>query len=144
MQPNTRKVLQAVLYEAIAVGFVGPGLSLVFDQPKSSTVALAVIMSTFALAWSYIFNSMFESWESRQTTKGRSWGRRILHGLCFEGGLVVMLVPLIAYWLKTTLLAAFLADLGVLGFFFVYAIVFNWVFDKVFGLPASAMHECEA
>ena len=30
-------------------------------------------------------------------------------------------------------------DLGLLLFFLVYTFVFNWVFDRVFGLPASAL-----
>ena len=50
-----------------------------------------------------------------------------------------MLVPVMALWLDTTFLAAFLANLGLLAFFFVYAIGFTWVFDKVFGLPQSAL-----
>ena len=144
MQARTRRIVQAVLYEAIAVGFVGPGLAFLFDQRQASTIALAAFMSAFALGWSYIFNAWFEKWESRQAVKGRSWNRRIAHSLSFEGGLVVMLVPVMAYWLNTSILAAFIADLGVLAFFFVYAIVFTWGFDKVFGLPQSAINACEA
>ena len=33
---------------------------------------------------------------------------------------------------------ALLADLGILLFFLVYTVAFTWVFDRVFGLPASA------
>ena len=62
----------------------------------------------------------------------------------FEGGLVFMLVPVMAHWLETTVLNAFVADLGIQGFFFVYAIAFTWAFDRVFGLPRSAAAACEA
>lgn len=144
MQPRTRRIIQAVLYEAIAVGFVGPGLAFLFEQPQASTIALAAFMSSCAVGWSYIFNTRFEKWESTQVVKGRSWKRRMIHGLGFEGGLVVMLVPVMAYWLNTSIFAAFIADLGVLAFFFVYAIAFTWGFDKLFGLPRSASSECEA
>lgn len=81
---------------------------------------------------------LFEAWEARQRVKGRSFKRRLAHGIGFEGGLVFLLVPVMAYWLETTLLKAFIADLGILALFFVYAIVFTWAFDKVFGLPQSA------
>jgi uncharacterized membrane protein len=146
MSPRTRRVLQAVLYESIAIVAVGPALGWMFAEPIGSTIALAVLLSSVALAWNYVFNGWFERWEARQPVKGRSWRRRLLHGLGFEGGLVVMLVPLMAWWLDTTLLKAFVADLGVLAFFFVYAIVFTWAFDRVFGLPASATapQRCEA
>ncbi|MES2263701.1 MAG: PACE efflux transporter [Pseudomonadota bacterium] len=140
MTPKTRRIVQAILYEAFAAGFVGPGLALAFDKPPTSALTLSLIMCTFALTWSYIFNSLFERWESRQTVKGRSLLRRIAHASGFEGGLVVMLVPIIAWWLDISLAAAFVADLGVLIFFFIYAFVFNWAFDRVFGLPASASH----
>ena len=50
----------------------------------------------------------------------------------------MLLVPVMAFWLETTFLAAFLANLGLLAFFFVYAIGYTWAFDKVFGLPLSA------
>lgn len=138
MSPTTRRVVQAVLYEAFAIAFVGPAMSLAFEQPVGSSLALAVVMSTIALAWNYVFNALVEAWEARQVVKGRSFGRRLAHGIGFEGGLVVILVPVMAYWLETTLLKAFVADLGILAFFFVYAIVFTWAFDKVFGLPQSA------
>lgn len=139
MTPTTRRVLQAVLYEAGAIAFVGPVLGFAFGKPASSTLLLAFVLSTIALCWNYIFNALFECWESRQAVKGRSLARRLAHGTGFEGGLTVLLVPVMAFWLETTLLAAFVANLGLLAFFFVYAIAYTWVFDKVFGLPQSAV-----
>ena len=138
MTPRQRRVLQACLYEVFAIAFVGPVLSLAFDAPKVSTFALAVVLSGIALAWNYVFNAAFERWESRQPVRGRNFKRRLLHGMGFEGGLTFLLVPVMAFWLKTTLWVAFLANLGLLAFFFGYAIAFTWVFDRLFGLPASA------
>lgn len=141
MTPRTRRVLQAILYETFAIAFVGPVFSILFDKPPASTLALAFVLSSIALAWNYVFNALFERWESRQTVRGRSLKRRVLHGMGFEGGLVLILVPVMALWLDITPLDAFLANLGLLVFFFVYAIVFTWAFDRVFGLPASAARQ---
>ncbi|UUX95658.1 PACE efflux transporter [Aquabacterium sp. J223] len=138
MSPRARRVLQAVLYEVGAVAVVGPVLSLAFDRPAASTLGLAVVLSGIALGWNYLFNTLFERWESRQAVRGRSWVRRLAHGTGFEGGLVILLVPVMALWLDIPPLAAFLANLGLLAFFFVYAIAFTWTFDRLFGLPASA------
>ena len=143
MTPKLRRVLQAILYEAIAIAFVGPVLSLAFDKSPTSTLGLAVVLSSIALAWNYVFNALFERWESRQTVKGRSFARRLAHATGFEGGLVVILVPVMALWLEISPLSAFLANLGLLAFFFVYAIVFTWAFDRVFGLPESAADHSE-
>jgi len=138
MTPRTRRVLQAVLYEVFAIAFVGPVLGLLFDKPFATTMALAVVLSAMALCWNYVFNAGFEWWESRQSVKGRSLARRIVHGAGFEGGLTLLLVPVMAWWLDTTFLNAFLANAGLLLYFFAYAIAFTWAFDKVFGLPQSA------
>lgn len=139
MSPIARRVLQAVLYEVIAIAVVGPVLGFAFHKPQASTFGLAVLLSTIALAWNYAFNWIFERWESRQVVRGRSLLRRLAHGAGFEGGLTVILVPVMALWLDITAAAAFVANLGLLVFFFVYAIVFTWAFDRVFGLPASAV-----
>lgn len=144
MSPKYRRVLQAVLYETFAIAFVGPVLSVAFDKPATSTLGLAFVLSSIALAWNYVFNAVFERWESRQAVRGRSFARRLAHGLGFEGGLVVILVPVMALWLNTSALTAFVANLGLLVFFFVYAIVFTWAFDRVFGLPESAAKRAEA
>ena len=138
LTPTARRILQAVLYEAIAITAVGPAMAWLFDAPMASSLALALLLSSVALAWNWAFNALFERWEARQAVKGRSWRRRLAHGIGFEGGLVVMLVPLMAWWLNTTLWAALLADLGIVAFFFVYAVAFTWAFDRIFGLPESA------
>ena len=138
MSPRTRRIFQALLYEAIAIAVVGPLLSLVFDKPPTSTLGLAVVLSTIALTWNYLFNWLFERWESRAGMRGRSFARRLAHGVGFEGGLTVILVPVMSLWLEVSWQAAFAANLGLLAFFFVYAVAFTWAFDRVFGLPASA------
>lgn len=138
MTPRTRRVLQAVLYEVFAIAFVGPVLSLAFDKPAASTLGLAFLLSSIALGWNYLFNAIFERWESRQAVRGRSFARRLAHGTGFEGGLVIILLPVMSLWLGISLLEAFLANLGLLAFFFIYAIVFTWAFDRIVGLPESA------
>lgn len=139
MNPTIRRVFQAVLYEAIAIAVVGPAIGFLFSAPVASSMGLAVCMSTVALSWNYLFNGWFEKWEAKQAVRGRSLWRRLAHGAGFEGGLLLMLVPIMAWWLDVTLLTAFVADLGILVFFFVYAVVFTWAFDRIFGLPQSAL-----
>ena len=144
MKSKNRRVLQAILYEVFAIAFVGPVLSVLFDKPPASTLGLAFVLSSIAVGWNYVFNTLFERWESRQSVRGRSLTRRLVHGMGFEGGLALILVPVMALWLNISPLNAFLANLGLLAFFFVYAIAFTWAFDRVFGLPESAVKPGEA
>ena len=141
MNPKNRRVLQAILYEVFAITFVAPVLIFIFDESTGSSLGLAVVLSSIALGWNFVFNTIFERWEARQSVLGRTFARRLVHGMGFEGGLVVILVPVMALWLNTSVLNAFLANLGFLAFFFVYAIAFTWAFDRVFGLPESAVKQ---
>ncbi len=138
MTPKSRRLLQAILYEAIAIAVVGPVLSIFFGQSLSSAIGLAFVLSSIALGWNYLFNLLFERWEARQPVQGRSLLRRLMHGVGFEGGLVIILIPVMSLWLDISPFNAFMANLGLLAFFFVYAVIFTWAFDRVFGLPESA------
>ena len=137
--PRTRRAVQAVLYEAIAITFVTPVIAWVFSHPALSAIALSATMSTVALAWNYLFNAAYERWEAKQTIKGRTFTRRVAYGVAYEGGLTLFLIPIMAVWLSITVVEAFIANIGILAFFFVYTIAFTWAFDRVFGLPQSAL-----
>jgi len=64
--------------------------------------------------------------------------RRTTHALGFEGGLVVLMLPLMAWWLDVTLWQALIYEAGLIVIFIIYTYVFTWAFDRIFGLPASA------
>ncbi|MBC7681113.1 MAG: PACE efflux transporter [Ferruginibacter sp.] len=138
MQGLKRKVVYVSLYEAFAIVAATLGLAGMSGQGMQVAGAVAVATSAIAVVWNLVFNTLFERWEARQTVRGRSLARRVAHAIGFEGGLTVFFVPLMAWWLGTTLWQALLMDLGLLLFFLVYTFVFNWVFDRVFGLPAAA------
>ncbi|MGR3893634.1 PACE efflux transporter [Pseudomonas sp. 1176_21] len=140
MQGVTRKITQAILYEVIAVACVAPALALAFDEGMAHSTVLSVIMSGMALGWNMLYNYLFEFWEVRQARRSRTFVRRLLHAIGFEGGLVLILLPVVAWWLDISLWAALGTNLALFMFFFVYAFVFQWGFDRVFGVPESA-HE---
>lgn len=138
MQGLTRKIVYVSLYEGFAILFASIGLALLSGAGATQSTALAAIASAIAVLWNLAFNTLFEAWEARQVVRGRSVLRRIAHALCFEGGLAAILVPVFAWWLGIGLWEALLFDAALLVFFLVYTFVFNWCFDRAFGLPASA------
>ncbi|MEY4750671.1 MAG: hypothetical protein RIQ60_2885 [Pseudomonadota bacterium] len=137
-RPRVRRVVQAVLFEIGGLAVVTPVLTWAFGSSGASSLLLALALSATALAWNYVFNTAFERWEAAQARRGRSLRRRLVHGLGFEGGLLLITVPLIAAWLHIGWLQALLADIGLTLFFMLYTVVFTWLFDRVLGLPASA------
>jgi uncharacterized membrane protein len=138
MQGAPRKILQAILYEAGGVLFVAPAMALIYQQSMGYSTLLSLLISFVALAWNMLFNGLFEAWERRQHNRQRNWRRRLLHSLGFEGGLTLILTPVLAAWLDISLWQALATNLGLFVFFFFYALVFQWLFDRAFDLPLSA------
>ncbi len=138
MQGIKRKVVYITLYEIIAITMSTAGLALLSGANMGHASVAAVAASAIAVVWNLVYNTLFERWEARQATRGRSLLRRAAHAIGFEGGLVVTLVPLFAWWLEISLWQAFVLDLGLIVFFLVYTFVFNLLFDRIFGLPTSA------
>lgn len=138
MQGLQRRIVYITLYEGIAIVAASLGLAAMTGQGVGHSGVVAVLASVIAIAWNLVFNALFERWEARQAVRGRSLRRRVAHAIGFEGGLVAFLVPVFAWWLDVSLWEALVMDLGLVVFFLVYTFVFNWGFDRLFGLPASA------
>ncbi|AOK27296.1 PACE efflux transporter [Burkholderia ubonensis] len=137
MQGLPRKITQAILYEAIAIACISPAIAALFGEGLVYSGALSATMSAIALLWNMVYNTLFERWEATRVQRTRTLGRRIIHACGFEGGLIFILVPVVAWWLDISWFDAFLVDLGLFAFFFCYAFVFQWAFDRVFDVPVA-------
>lgn len=138
MQGIKRRLVYVTLFEGLAMALVTGALVALGHTPGYSGIASAVC-SAIAMTWNLAWNSLFEAWESRQRDRTRTLRRRALHALGFELGLTVALVPFFAWWLDISLFEALLLDFSMLLFFLCYTFGFNWAFDRVFGLPLSAL-----
>ncbi|MDP4075411.1 PACE efflux transporter [Acidovorax sp. A1169] len=138
LQGVKRRVVYVTLYELIAIAAATAGLAFLSGQGAAHAGVIAAVAALIAVAWNLLFNWAFERWEARQEVRGRSAARRVVHAVSFEMGLVITLVPIFAWWFQISLWQALVMDIGMIVFFLCYTFVFNWVFDQVFGLPASA------
>lgn len=138
MQGYKRKIIYVGIYEGLAISICSFSLSTLSGTSLESATFLSVTCSAIAAAWNFFYTTVFEAWESRQIVRGRSFKRRLAHAVGFETGLLMVLVPLIALWLKMTLIQSLAMNFGLAVFFLCYTFCFNWVFDRMFGLPASA------
>ena len=138
MQGAKRRVVYVGLYELFAIVLSAMLLEWMSNAGITESLGLAIAASAVAIIWNLIFNSLFERWESNRQQQGRNLAVRILHAIGFEGGLLVFLIPLVAWWYNVSFWQALVMDLGLLIFFLIYTFVFTWVFDRVFGLPTSA------
>lgn len=136
--PALRRILYAISFEAGGILLSAVLLLLMAETTAGSSLVFSALASTVAMIWNLAFNAMFEAWETRQTTRGRSLKRRIAHALLFEAGLVLALLPLTAWWFSVTLVQALAYEAVLIAAFLIYTWAFTWAFDRIFGLPASA------
>ena len=126
----TERILQAIGFELLAILICTPLLAWIMDKPLLDMGAVTVLIALLALAWNVVFNRFFDRMLARLNVAHTAWVR-VIHALLFEGGLIVMGVPLIAWWLSVSLWQAFLLDIGVLLFFLPYTYVYHWGYDVV-------------
>lgn len=143
MQGVKRKLIYVSLYEVFGMSISTFGLALLSGTAASSTGPLAVIVTSIAVTWNFIYTALFERWESRQRCRTRTLKRRVAHAVGFQLTLIVFLIPLIAWWMSISLLQALLLDLALIVFIPCYTFAFNWLFDRIFGLPTSALPVAE-
>ncbi len=134
---NTRdRIRQAVGFELIGLAIVTPLGAWIYDHPMQNIGVIAIVGATLATVWNYFFNLLFD--HAMQRHLGyvqKSVYARILHAVLFELGLLLALMPFIAWFLEISLLQAFLMDVSFSLFFMVYTFVYSWAYDVIFPVP---------
>ncbi|MBC3952412.1 multidrug/biocide efflux PACE transporter [Pseudomonas folii] len=124
------RAFHAFLFEIIGVLLFAPLLAWVMGHSLAKMGAMTVMISTVAMLWNMLFNAMFDGLRRKWGLR-LSLGTRVLHALGFESGLILVIVPLAAWWLSISLLEAFLLDIGLLLLFLPYTLIFNWAYDAL-------------
>lgn len=138
MQGVKRRIVYVSSYEVIGMIISSVGLAILAGDSVEHTGPLSVMITTIAVTWNFIYNVLYEKWEARQSSNIRTVKRRVGHAIGFQLSLVLFLIPLIAWWMNITLIAAFWLDVAFIIIIPIYTFIFNWGFDKLFGLPISA------
>ncbi|WP_312548193.1 PACE efflux transporter [Massilia sp.] len=140
MRTFRERVVHALLFEAVALAIFIPGSALVFDQPVQHMGVIGVASATIATLWNFVFNVMFDRAMLRlRGSVQKTMAIRVAHTFLFEAGLVVMLIPLIAWYLGIGLWAALLMDIAIVIFYLVYGFLFNIAYDRVFPVTAAPL-----
>ena len=124
------RIFHALCYEVIGIIIFTPIVAYLMGLDLLHTGVLTAGISAIAMLWNMLFNAMFDRWAAR-----KNWTRtvkiRVLHALLFEGGLIVAIVPLAAWWLEISLWQAFWLDIGFLLAFLPYTYIYNWSYDEL-------------
>ncbi|GGF89865.1 membrane protein [Azorhizobium oxalatiphilum] len=133
MRDTKDRIRHAILFEGIALAIIIPLGGLLFGLASHTMGVIALGSATVAMAWNYGYNLAFDHAMLRWVGHiNKSVFLRIAHALLFEAGLLLILMPAIAWYLDITLLEAFVMDVAIAGFYVAYAFLFNLGYDHVF------------
>lgn len=137
MRTTGDRIRHALSFEIVALVAVTPAAAWVFGVGLYDIGVVAIVSASIATGWNYLYNILFDhallrcAGDVRKTVP-----MRVVHALLFEAGLLVALLPFIAWYLGMSLIEAFLMDISFAAFYLIYAFVFNWAYDLIFPLPA--------
>ncbi|WP_128255743.1 PACE efflux transporter [Falsirhodobacter deserti] len=139
MRKSRDRIRHAISFELIGLALIIPLGAIGFGLHPQDMGVVAVVGSTVATLWNYVYNLGFDHAMKRiRGTVHKTMTIRVLHTVLFELGLLVVALPFIAWYLEIGLWAALVLDLAAVVFYVIYAFIFNWIYDRVFPLPADA------
>lgn len=139
MRSTRDRIRHALMFELIGLIFLIGGGSILTGFDVQALGVIGVVSSLVATAWVFVYNVIFDRAMQRlRGSTAKTHPIRALHALLFELGLLVMLLPFIAWMLGVSLWQAFLFDIGIVIFYLVYGYVFNWAYDRVFPVSVTA------
>lgn len=134
------RLRQVVLFEVGGLLLITPPFSWASGVPVTESIGLLAVLALVAALWNGAYNTGFDWVEGRLTGRAadrRPWRLRIAHALGFEGGLVLLSLPVVVYWTGMGWRAALVADVGLALAYAAYAFAFNLLYDRVFPIPVS-------
>lgn len=136
MRTAADRIRHAISFELIGLALIIPLGSWAFSVPVTDIGIVGVVSATLATAWNYLYNLGFDHLLRRYAgTTLKTVPMRIIHAILFEAGLLMVLMPFIAWYLGISLWQAFVMDVAFALFYLVYAFIFNWAYDRLCPLP---------
>ncbi|MET7245037.1 PACE efflux transporter [Methylobacterium sp. EM32] len=137
MRSTRDRIRHALLFEAVGLALIIPLGTILFGLHTSAMGVIGVGSAVAATGWNYVYNLGFDRTMQRVIGHTRkSLGLRLAHAVLFEAGLLVILLPPIAWYLGIGLMQAFVMDIAIALFYVAYAFVFNLAYDRAFPLKS--------
>ncbi|GGB35677.1 membrane protein [Oceanisphaera marina] len=138
MRTTKDRIRHTLGFEIIGLIIFAPVAALAFGYNMFEMGIMAVVGSVIATVWNYFYNILFDHAMLRLRGDVRKTTQiRIYHAFLFEGGLLTLFLPIIAWHLSITLWQAFTMGVAMSAFYLVYAFVYNLLYDKVFPVPST-------
>lgn len=139
MRTQADRLRHTIFFELIGLATCAPLAAWILDRDLVKIGAMSMFISITAMGCNYLFNLAFDHLLKRlgRPVHHRPVRLRVIHAVAFESTLLLITIPVVAWWLDMTLWHAFVTDLGFALFFLVYAYVYNWAYDHIFPMPVE-------
>lgn len=127
---HKERMLHMVLFEVVALILMAVAATYIMGGGVVKMAGLALSLSLIAMIWNYAYNYGYDKIYGVDRSK-RTKKTRILHGLGFELGLMLVSLPLLMWVLQLGFWTVLVMDAGIVVFFVLYAIAFNWIYDSI-------------
>jgi uncharacterized membrane protein len=140
------RLRQILLFELGGLLLITPPFAWASGVALIDSAGLLAVLALVAALWNGGFNTAYDWIDGRLTGRSadrRPFAQRCLHAVLFEGGLLMLTLPVLMLWTGLEWWPALLADVGVALAYTVYAFVFNLGYDRLFPIsgvrPAAAL-----
>jgi uncharacterized membrane protein len=135
MRQTSDRIRHAIGFELVGLLGAMPLMSLLFGVSASHSGPIGLLFSLLATLWNYFYSAWFDRClAARHGHSSKTFVQRLLHAVGFEAGLLVLTIPILAWWLDLTLLDALVMDLAMIIYYLFFAYAYNVAYDKLFPL----------
>jgi uncharacterized membrane protein len=136
MRKTGDRIRHAVAFELGGLVLIIPLGVWLFAIPAHEFGVVAVVSSMIATLWTYMYNLGFDRvMQARVGHTRKTLLLRVGHAILFEAGLLTVLIPFLAWYLKVSLWEALVMDVAITIFYLIYAFCYNWAYDILFPIP---------
>ena len=126
---------QVLLFEIGGLLLITPPFIWASGVSAMDSLGLLAVIALIAALWNAGYNTSFDWVEGRMTGRTadrRPYLMRMAHAVGFEGGLILISLPIIMAWTGMSWIEALLADIALALAYVIYAFFFNLGYDRVF------------
>ncbi|WP_323017656.1 multidrug/biocide efflux PACE transporter [Castellaniella sp.] len=126
----SERIFHALAFEVLAIGISAPLAAWITGRSIMDMSILTAVMATIAVLWNMVYNWLFDRLQAHRGFDRTYWVR-VGHACGFEGGLILIAIPFVAWWLDISLWHALVLDIGFVLFYLPYGFLFNLGYDKI-------------
>lgn len=134
------RLIQTLWFEGLGLALVAPLYARVTGAGAAASVGLLLALSVAVMAWSALYNTLFDRWEwrrHRRVASQRPPGLRTVHALGLEATVVLISCPLIMVFTGLGFWPALGLDLALSAVYAAYGWLFHWGYDRLRPVPSA-------